>query len=216
MTAFNPTTTLVASLPASTTDLNKQIHTIMATDTAIKNQDGRVTPEQQQVLDAAFADALNIIRISLDACNGALQTMSQFVVGEQPYEGYLQGLSSSTQANIDTCITSNMNNLLGGAPCGSGDVTNAFNGLKNTIAASINTLARPFTNVNARFVTARQAASTVAGTLLALQNEYPTVSQQIEEAQTLDPTSPVRMVKFYIALTNWRDLTNYANAKLSH
>ncbi|UCD51622.1 MAG: hypothetical protein JSW27_03130 [Phycisphaerales bacterium] len=213
--AFSPAKAFVAALPAATADLTRAIDDILTIDTAIRNAGGKATPAQEKTLTDAFAAALLAVQDSLVACNGALQTMSSFTSGQQSKNGYLQNYSNQVQSSIDGCVTSEMNNLIGKAPCGRGGITNKFNGIKAKVSNSIAALTTPFDKVNAAFVTAIQAASSVAGALLAVQSQYATVSGPIREAKGLDPVSPVRMIKLDIAKKDWAQLVAYAQANLS-
>jgi hypothetical protein len=213
--AFNPAEAFVAALPTATAGLTKAIDHILTIDIAIRNAGGKATPAQDKALTDAFAAALSVVQNSLAACNGALQNMSSIPSRQQSKNGYLQDYSDQVQSRIDGCVTSNMNDLIGKAPCGSGDITNKFNGIKAKVSNSIAALTTPFANVNAAFVTAIQAASSVAGTLLAVQSQYASVSGPINEARGLAPVSPVRMIKLDVAKKAWAQFVAYTQANLS-
>jgi hypothetical protein len=82
------------------------------------------------------------------------------------------------------------------------------------VDASFVSLQTPFAAVNSQFETAMQAASVVPGVFVNLQTSSQSVTDQINQAQSYPPDSPLRTMHLNIAMSLWADLVTYAKAQL--
>jgi hypothetical protein len=172
------------------------------------------TPVQAQALSDAFTGALSQLQNSLGEANQALQGIAGFISQQQGNVGYLQSLNTACQSAVDKSIATNRDNLIGQLSCGGDDVQDQFNGMQAVVDASFVSLQAPFAAVNSQFETAMQAASVVPGVFVNLQTSSQSVTDQLNQAQSYPPDSPLRTMHLNIAMSLWADLVTYAKAQL--
>jgi hypothetical protein len=213
--AFQPTQTWVnAALPGFSGSLNGSLATINRIDAAIIAAGGVETPEQDAELSAAFANLSSVVQGSLGQANQALQNLAAFLSWEQGHTGVLQNLVTSSQGYIKTDATNTENNLIGQIACGAGDVQNSFNNMFNDINNKFATMQTCFTTVTSNLLAAIKAGDSVAGVFLILQSDSSVVSEQIVQAQSYPPSSPLRQLHLNISGNEWGNLVQKANAEL--
>jgi hypothetical protein len=210
--AFAPTQRWVTStLPGCSTRIISQINAINGIDDVIKRT-GITTPVQQRALAQAFEGALSDVKNSLDAANGALQVLSSFLTS-------VTGRSMSAQpyqTAIGTALTNQMNDLIGRISCGAGDVRNQFGAAQAVVNNSFASLQVPFNAVNTQYNTATDAGDVVAGVFLDIQSDSQSVTDFLNKAQGVLPTSPLRRGYLDIASNDWASLVAYAQVQLTH
>lgn len=212
-TAFATVTSLFGSFAGTTAELEQQVGVIDAIDEKVRKEG---EPTRQQVLDliAAFKAANAAVTSSEHANDTSIQEISAFDSQYQGYSGALQAQVTSTQQSFDEDITQWRNKLLGDAKCGTGTLTSKFQGVTETVNASVASLSPSFTAVRTSFGAALTAVSRVLGNLVAMQASYSAVLDALSDAEKLDPTSPIRQVKLDLAKKTFTSLVSYADTNL--
>jgi len=215
-TAFQPTQTWVnTDLPASGNSLTATLAAIAQIDAAIVAAGGNETPAQSSQLAAAFNNLPGILQVNLNQANYALQKLASYLSWVQGGGvGPIQGYVTAAQSYIKTDATKAEENLIGEIACGSGDVTNSFNGMFADVNAKFANMQPGFDAVTAKLAAALQAGDHVAGVFLTLQSDSTLVSEQITQAQSYPPTSGLRTMHLNIAGNEWSDFVQEANFQL--
>lgn len=215
-TAFQPTQTWVTTdLPAFGSSLDGNLTTIAQVDAAIVAAHGVETPQEAAKLAAAFESLATILQNNLSEANRALQNLASYLSWVQGWSGTsLPNYVTSARSYIQTNATNIEEDLLGQIACGANDVRNSFNLMFVDIDAKFATMQPGFNDVTAKLAAAIQAGQRVAGVFLVVQSDSTLVSEQVTQAQSLGPTSPLRTMHLTIAGNEWSGLVQEANFQL--
>lgn len=201
--AFAPAALLLQNLNNHNTQFKDNLGTIKSIDLAIKNAGGTITPEQELKLTQSFDALLNTIGTVKSECNGAISNFSAFVNNSNYLVNYLPTRLSQTTSSIVANVTTNRDNLIGEAPCGSGTITDRFNGISSAATAASNAITPSFVDVGKATQKALNAVSSLVGKMLIVQADYDLVSGDVSRAKSLSPVDVMREVALIEADDSW-------------
>ena len=215
-TVFDPARSYLAQLGADLTQkFDEAVDQIKTIDADVRTAGGKITPEQEEALKTAYANAYAALSDANAQTNNLIQTFAQFIDQEDPYKAALQSNLYQITANARENVDVNRNDLLSGNPCGDGDINSAFDGINNSIQASTDTIMPSFEQVGANANATLGAIRLVTGAMLATQADHDGAKSDVTVAEGLEPSSYVRLIKLMAAKSSWSLMVQDAQGTLN-
>jgi len=205
---------LLITLPAFTDEFNTEKTKIFSAEAIINAPNS--TPEQIAAAKADILSSINKIIESLNQGAGELQTgtstLSQF---DQHLNSALNRVTS-TKNSMDAMLNSSSDRLkkdIASWPCGTGDITNKFNGAKSIVRTqfqAVQDTAQKYGVVSSK---TDMSTSVLLGVVVAIRFNYQSVLQDLQAAK-ISPAGAIQKLRLNVALAAWRDLAEYAKQQL--
>lgn len=163
----------------------------------------------------AFAALQDALGQDLNALNGTIQTLAHFIVVANARSNYLSNQISWAKSDLDTKCQQGAQDLINKIECDQGRVQNGFNAVQALLDSNCAALQQGATAIGGNYNAALNAVQKEVGVQIILQDGSALVTQHLQAAQSLDPTSSARMVHLRIALQNWQQLVSDAHSQFS-
>jgi len=174
-----------------------------------------ITPAQELELTRTFDEIVGLIGTVKTECDYTISHLSSFVNNSLYLGGALSKALYSAQSSIGHSINTTRDNLIGEAPCGSGDITSRFGSINTAVGVSVASIAPSFVAVDNTTKIALSKVESLTGKMLNIQADYDLVLGDINRAKSLNPIDVMREVALIEALSSWKLLVSKAQKTLS-